>query len=326
MVVETHSERQTYSLTPEQLKHFHERGYIAPIRVYEPDDIRERWRRERIRLLDRTHAVYQHAGAEIDPTIKQGVTIANYDRHLDNPFLSEHVCKPEIVDRVVSILGPNVVCWRSEFFPKYPGDEGTDWHQADTFANASGKPQLIWSDDKKFGGTITVWTAFTDSTIEKGCLQFIPSTHSTMFYDENKKMHYDPSRINAIEKEGIRRGFFGYDYRDLQKDPRWSPDESKAVSIELKAGESVFFWSTLMHASHPHAGKTNEMRLGFVSRYVPTSVRVYPDTQAIEEFGDSVSLSRYGTVLVAGRDDYGHNRRVTHTTRGTPFALPRQLR
>jgi non-heme Fe2+,alpha-ketoglutarate-dependent halogenase len=81
-----------------------------------------------------------------------------------------------------------------------------------------------------------------------------------------------------------------------------------------------------MHASHPHAGKTNEMRLGFVSRYVPTSVLVYPDTQAIEEYGDSVSLARYGTVLVAGRDDYGHNRQVTHTTQGKPFALPRQVR
>jgi 3-oxoadipate enol-lactonase len=32
-----------------------------------------------------------------------------------------------------------------------------------------------------------------------------------------------------------------------------------------------------MHASHPHSGKTSEMRLGFASRYVPSSVRVYPD-------------------------------------------------
>src|SRR6266704_2445664 len=75
------------------------------------------------------------------------------------------VCGPEIVHRVTSILGPDLLCWRTEFFPKYPGDEGTDWHQADTFANASGQPQICWPDDQKeFGGTITVWTAFTEAT------------------------------------------------------------------------------------------------------------------------------------------------------------------
>ena len=67
------------------------------------------------------------------------------------------------------------------------------------------------------------------------------------------------------------------------------------------------------------------MRLGFASRYVPTSVRVYPDTEAIEEYGDSVSLEGYGTVLVAGQDRHGHNRRVTQTTRGKAFAQPRRV-
>ncbi|MEU9778691.1 hypothetical protein AB0E18_29110, partial [Streptomyces sp. NPDC047968] len=28
-----------------------------------------------------------------------------------------------------------------------------------------------------------------------------------------------PDGINHTVKDGVRRGFFGYDYRDLQKDP-----------------------------------------------------------------------------------------------------------
>ena len=121
-------------------------------------------------------------------------------------------------------------------------------------------------------------------------------------------------------KEGVQRGFFGYDYRDLQVDPNWKPDESKAVSMVMKPGEAVLFCSTLMHASHPHRGKTDQMRLGFAARYVPTCVRIYPDTDAIDEYGGRISLARYGAVLVSGKDEYNHNRIVTCTTRGHYFA------
>jgi non-heme Fe2+,alpha-ketoglutarate-dependent halogenase len=296
------------------LAQFHERGYAGPFTLHEPEEMEALWRRGRLEVLDRSMAAYD-AGKAVS-----GVTnIANYDRHLDVAMLADHVCRPEIVDRVASILGPDVLCWRTEFFPKYPGDEGTDWHQADTFANASGTPQIVWPEHEDFGGTITVWTAFTDATVDRACLQFIPGTHRSMFYDETKRMHYDPARVNDAEKDGVRRGFFGYDYRQLQIDPDWRPDESKAVSMEMRRGQFIVFWSTLMHASHPHAGKTKEMRLGFAARYVPTSVKIYPGTDEVVEYGGSIRLDRYGAVLVAGKDEYGHNRIATHTTRGKPF-------
>lgn len=304
----------SFSLTPDQLADFHARGYAGPFKVYEPDEMRALWKRERLSLLDRRHAVYQESAAA------GNTNIANYDRHLDSPMLANHICRAEIVDRVMSVLGPNVLCWRTEFFPKYPGDEGTDWHQADTFANASGTPQLLWPEEvKEFGGTITVWTGFTRADEDTACLQFIPGSHTSMFYDERRRMHYDPTRINQVEKGGMRRGFFGYDYRELQIDPDWKPDESKAVSMIVQPGEAIMFWSTLMHASCPHRGLTDEMRMGFAARYVPTCVHVYPDTNAIEEYGGRVLLDRYGAVLVAGTDEYGYNRIATHTTRGHAF-------
>ncbi|MGH3767400.1 MAG: chlorinating enzyme [Pseudonocardiaceae bacterium] len=307
-----------FSWTADELADFHRRGYAGPFTLYEPAEVKRIWRRERVRLMDRSAAVYQ------DTAAKSGVTnIANYDRHLDNAFLADHICRPEIVDRVSAVLGPNVLCWRTEFFPKYPGDEGTDWHQADTFANASGSPQILWPQDTEFGGTITVWCAFTEASIDMGCLQFIPGTHRTMFYDETKRMHYDPTKVNSVEKEGARRGFFGYDYRELQIDPDWKPDETRAVSMEMAAGQFIMFWSTLMHASHPHSGKTNDMRMGFAARYVPSSVRVYPDTDVVEEYGGRVSLERYGSVVVRGRNEYPGNRIATHTTRGDRFVAQR---
>ena len=303
-----------FAFTPEELAGFHERGYAGPFTLYQPDEMKATWKRQRLLLLDRSKAIYQDGAA-----VSGATNIANYDRHLDSDFLAEHICRPEIVDRVSSVLGPHVLCWRTEFFPKYPGDEGTDWHQADTFANASGSPQILWPEAADFGGTITVWTAFTEANQDTACLQFIPGTHQTMFYDETKRMHYDPNQINKAEKEGVRRGFFGYDYRQLQIDPHWKPDESKAVPMVMRPGQFIMFWSTLMHASHPHAGKTDEMRMGFAARYVPAGVKIYPDTDAIEEYGGRVSLENYGAVLVAGKDEFKHNRIATQTTRGKLF-------
>ncbi|GAB3555672.1 non-heme Fe2+,alpha-ketoglutarate-dependent halogenase [Actinopolyspora lacussalsi] len=315
MTTENITTNREFALSEQELAQFHARGFLGPFKVYEPEEMERIWRKERIRLMDREKAVYQDGAAESGNT-----NISNYDRHLDSRVLADHVTEPGIVDRVSSVLGPDVLCWRSEFFPKYAGDEGTDWHQADTFANASGKPQILWPEGiEDFGGTITVWTAFTEADEETGCLQFIPGTHQTMYYDETKRMHYDPDTINRSVKDGVRRGFFGYDYRQLQKDPDWKPDEDQAVSLVMRPGEAIMFWSTLMHASRPHLGNTDNMRLGFAGRYVPTSVRVYPDTEILEEYGGSVSLDRYGSVLVSGRDRYGHNPLATETTRGHPF-------
>ncbi|NIE88841.1 MULTISPECIES: syringomycin E biosynthesis L-threonyl-[L-threonyl-carrier protein] 4-chlorinase SyrB2 [Burkholderia] len=305
---------RNFQLTDEELASFRKNGYLGPFTLYSPEEMKAEWRKARLRLLDRSQAAYQDLDAVSGQT-----NIANYDRHLDDDFLADHIMRAEICDRVSGILGPEVICWRTEFFPKYPGDEGTDWHQADTFANASGKPQIVWPENREFGGTITVWTAFTDAMKDTGCLQFIPGTHTAMNYDETKRMRYDPDALTGVEKEGMRRGFFGYDYRELQIDKDWKPDEAAAAAMEMKAGQFIIFWSTLMHASYPHAGKTEEMRMGFASRYVPSSVHVYPDTDYVEEYGGKISLERYGSVQVVGDHTPAYNRMVTHTTRGKKF-------
>jgi non-heme Fe2+,alpha-ketoglutarate-dependent halogenase len=307
-----------FALSHAELEQFHRDGYIGPFDLYDEEEMERNLRALRPKLLNTKNAVYSGRGAA------SGVTnLANYDRHLDIDFLAEHITRPEIVDRVASILGPDTMCWRSEFFPKYPGDEGTDWHQADNFSNVAGSkhPQIVWPEDAEFGGTITVWSAFTPATVEIGCLQFIPGSHKTMNYDESKTMTYDAGSINRVEKDGVRRGFFGYDYRQLQKDPDWRPDESNAVSQAMRQGQFIIFWSTLMHASHPHAGLTDQMRLGFAGRYLPTSVHVYPFSETLEEFGGNASLERFGNVLTSGRNEYDYNRFAESTVNGFRFPV-----
>ncbi|MDX6741527.1 chlorinating enzyme [Actinocorallia sp. A-T 12471] len=303
-----------FRLTEAEKAAFQRNGYLGPVRIYDEEDMTARWNTIRRQLNDRSHAIYSGEVAG---------SIANYDRHLDIDLLSEHIMKPEIVDRVASILGPDVLCWRSEFFPKFQGDEGTDWHQAATFGHASGTPQIVWPSVEKqpaFGGAITAWTAFTHSTKENGCLQLMPGTHTSMNYDESKGMAYDPAAINRRVKDDIKRGFYGYDYRRLQKDPDWKPDESQAFPLVMRPGECVIFWSTLMHASLPHTGAKKDYRMGFTARYVPTSVRIYPGTDGVAEYGGGIDLTEYGAVLVSGTDRYRHNRTVRRSRRGFTFS------
>ena len=299
-----------YRLNEAEIAKFKKNGYFGPFDIYTPEEIKEEYKKLRAQMFDRDHAVYD---------LPHDSLLAGYDRHLDINFFSLHIMKRQILDKLEGILGPDIICWRSEMFPKYPGDEGTDWHQADTFAHASGAPQIEWPSSD-FGGAVTVWTAVTEASEETGCLRFIPGTQEEMFYDESKEMTYNPDDVNKLEKDGMKRGFFGYDYRNLQKDESFTPDESAAVSIEMKAGQAIIFWSTLMHSSFPNTS-TNKTRLGFTARYVPTCVKVYPDTDTVDEYGTILSLEKYGTVLVTGEDTFGHNRRLKSNTRDLKFAL-----
>jgi non-heme Fe2+,alpha-ketoglutarate-dependent halogenase len=59
--------------------------------------------------------------------------------------------------------------------------------------------------------------------------------------------------------------------------------------------------------------------MGYATRYVPSSVRVYPDTDVVEEYGGTVSLEKFGSVVVSGRTADNGNRIATATTSGRPF-------
>lgn len=86
----------------------------------------------------------------------------------------------------------------------------------------------------------------------------------------------------------------------------------------MKPGEFVLFRSILLHASKPNR-TTDSPRLGYVSRYVPGFVKVYPDTDTVNEFGSEISLEKYGTMVVSGENKIPENRVRTTNLRDEPF-------
>ncbi|MCB1035844.1 MAG: chlorinating enzyme [Acidobacteria bacterium] len=264
---------------------------MGPFTIYPPEEVPKIWERTRIDLLNKKNAIY-------------GNNKMNYDRHLDIKALSDVVSHPAIVSRVQEVLGPNILCWRTEWFPKYPGDQGTAWHQAESFVAFEGDSKLVPTEHHEGSWELTVWFAFTDATRETACLKVIPKTHKTWFFDERRNIPFDPS----ASMKGTGSGFYGYDFERLKIDPDWKPDESQALHFEMKSGQAFMFTSRCLHGSEPNTSK-DKTRMGMAIRYVPTDVKVYPHHDGkYTHFGEVFPLDRYAAMLVAGEDAFGHNR------------------
>ena len=184
-----------------------------------------------------------------------------YKPHLLITWLNELVRHPNILDAVEDILGPNILCWASSFFNKDAQDPSfVSWHQDSTYWGLS-KPEVV-----------TAWVAFTPSQIRNGCMRVMPGTHK---FDQ--VTHNDASAEHNL----LTRG------QEVEMDV----DESKAVDVELEAGEISLHHVRLIHGSLPNRSK--QQRIGYAIRYMPTHV------QQLYSNEDSATLVR-------GDDSFGN--------------------
>ncbi|WP_160330172.1 chlorinating enzyme [Streptomyces roseifaciens] len=300
-MTERKTETEFLGLTEEQIEFFKENGFVGPFDLYSEEEAPLLWNQAMIEMV--TSANKPHNS-----------TVINYDRHLDCNTLSDHISRPEIVHKLRSLIGDDVLCWKTNIFKKAPGEAGTGWHQVETFVvgetTTSATPSLKYTQETE-GVTqeLTVWTAFSPAGRENGCLRYIPGSHKRWYYDESK-----PLTRNVESKS---HDFFGYDYAELKLDQDWDPSDERVVEMEMKPGQFVIFLAKCIHGSLPNVSDTT--RLGFASRYVSPSVKVYEDVDSLSEFGDTISLDYHGSVLVSGEDKYGHNRLHDKNLNGHPF-------
>jgi non-haem Fe2+, alpha-ketoglutarate-dependent halogenase len=289
-------------LTPEQVASFQDNGFIGPFDLYEEDEAPLIWNRAMIEMVTSKNKPHDS-------------TIINYDRHLDCTALSEHVTHPTVIHKLRSLMGDDIICWKTNIFEKQPGESGTGWHQVEAFtvfeSGTVAYPSLRYTDENPAVVTqeLTVWTAFSAADREHGCLRFIPGSHKQWYYDETKPM--------ARNIESKSHDFFGYDYSELKLDKDWDPDAATIVDMEMKAGQFVIFLAKCIHGSLPNV--SSGKRLGFATRYVSPSVKVYENIDRLSGFGDTISLDYHGSVLCSGEDRYGHNRLHATNLNGVPF-------
>ena len=177
------------------------------------------------------------------------------------PWAAALVRHKRILDCVETLIGPDIMVFHTTVWLKEPYSETfVPWHQDATYFGLAPFEH------------VTAWVALTDSTPENGCVQIIPHSHTT-----GQRPHFD----QPDPKTMLSRGQTLSD----------AIDESRAVGLELAAGEVSFHHTLAFHRSG--VNRTGERRVGIGVSYIPTRVRHVGDT-------------RLSATLVRGTDTYGH--------------------
>ena len=198
-------------LSSEAVQQYHRDGYYFPVPVLSREEAAH-YRR----------CLEQHEAKTGKPL--QGNW--RHKTHLIFTWADELAHHPKILDAVEDVIGPDILCWTTNFFIKEASNPGfVSWHQDSTY----------WGLDPD--DVITAWVAFTDATPENGYMQFMPGSHKVEQLPHVDTFHKDNllSRGQEIAVE---------------------VDKSKAVGIPLRAGKCRCITSSWCTAPNPTAPTT----------------------------------------------------------------------
>ena len=242
------------------------------------------------------------------------------------PELRELLREPAVAHRLASILGPDVICWRTQFIEKKPGDNGTFWHQNSAFQESSKGRKLTPTEDTSIPTIqLTVWVALTDVTVPNGAMRMIPGSFQDgrleRFYEFAASHTFDflalmdKSRLDLALKAA---NFAAYEFTKAQAVFMAAMDRfpgifkgNKIHDLTMKAGEAVIFTSLNMHASYSNTTE-DDTRLAFIGRITSNSVKVYEgmeeDKYPTPEGYKNFSTAPISSIQLHGKDRFGHNR------------------
>jgi len=156
------------------------------------------------------------------------------------PFVDEITRKPEIIDIIAEILGPNLLVLDAPFFIKEPKTKSfVSWHQ----------DLHYWGLETE--EEVTAWIALSPATIESGCMRFVAGSQDQCID------HRDTNDTDNL----LTRG----------QEMLIKVDESTATDAELAAGQMSIHHGRVFHASYPN--KSDDRRIGIAIRYIPTHAR-----------------------------------------------------
>ncbi|UCH41905.1 MAG: phytanoyl-CoA dioxygenase family protein, partial [Gammaproteobacteria bacterium] len=140
-----------YDLSSDEVECYRRDGYLFPLDVFDADEV------SRIQAeLEQAREDGCRQGLEAELT-----QLLRTNAHLLLPFVNRVARTPQLLDRVASILGPNLLLWSAEFFIKpAQTDKIVSWHQDLTYWG------LGETDEE-----LTAWLALSDVTPESGCMR-----------------------------------------------------------------------------------------------------------------------------------------------------------
>lgn len=202
------------ALTADQKSFFDMYGYLPYQRVLSDEELAA--------LRQRTVDIIEGKMTHVPPRYIQLEAAFRNDENtpqMDTVRKMTHLCyfdplfqavakKPEIVDVIEDLLGPNIKLYTDQLMmkPRFNGTV-TDWHQ-----DAVAWPFFIPQNH------ISCWVALDDATVENGCMTVIPGSH----------------KWGPIPAE-YKQKFFD------------DPELTKPTPVELKAGHCMFHHALNFH-------------------------------------------------------------------------------
>ena len=263
-----------FQLSEKEIRTFYEHGYIGPFDAFSHDEMMD-FKKEVLRIEKEKSTTYGWATPR--------------DRHFESPRLWNYMKTPAITERCAQLLGPDLLVWRSQYFYKGPKSPAIQWHQASTFMVEDYQDPGIFPPDRSQIFQITVWVAIDDAPSEKGCLRFAEGTHGTV------------RTIKFGGDEGFYNAAYTLDFHE---------SDQTCVEVPVKAGQFIMFTERCIHGSGPN--KTDDHRLAFNMRVVPTNVPAYTNKKSYRSVynGGKYNLDKWGIALLRGEDKYRLSRAI----------------
>jgi ectoine hydroxylase-related dioxygenase (phytanoyl-CoA dioxygenase family) len=213
-------------LSQAQLDAYHRDGFHFPVPVLSPEEVR--------RFRAQLEAHEAKTGEPLQGNFR-------HKAHLLFTWVDELVHHRKILDAVEDILGPNLLCWTTNFFIKEPQSAGfVSWHQ-DAF---------YWGLSKD--AVVTAWVALTPANLLNGCMKFLPGSQT-----QNHLEHVDTFHKDNLLSRG--------------QEIAVKVDTEDTVDCILKPGEMSLHHVKLVHGSEPN--RSDDRRIGLAIRYISTDVR-----------------------------------------------------
>lgn len=230
-----------YSLSNEQIEFFHANGYLKGVRILDDTQI-DVLRQELERLLDPSHPgrdlFYEYNTNESGDPNK--VLFHALGAWRVSPAFHDLLWHPAMTVPASELLASPVRFWHDQLFIK-PAEHGgvVIWHQDHSY----------WTRTKPMAH-LTCWIGLDDSTLENGCLHYVPRSH----------------KWNLLPRENFAN--------DMDKIREFLTDEQLAefepVPIELRKGECSFHHPLMVHGSF--ANTSEKPRRGVVINFVADGV------------------------------------------------------
>lgn len=167
-------------LTQDQIDAYERDGFVCPVPVLSPDEVRA--------LRGDMEAWERKVGHPVDwPEKSKSYLVFDWADRL--------VHHPKVLDAVEDVIGPDILVYHSTLFMKEANTPAfVRWHQDGTYFFLS--PNYH----------VTAWVALSEASVRAGCMRAIPGSHKLGQFPHDDK----PEPMNMIKRgQGISDRFDG---------------------------------------------------------------------------------------------------------------------